>query len=329
MSQAGYRQGPTAPPSAPPRPSSPNYNTPPPQRSMNSGVYNGASGPQQAGPFTPAPMPVSGIRPGVRSAANLTMMKRDDVPGQRRGMDSRTLLGIVVMLVILVGGSIYGLVYITSHGSANNAKPTPVAIPTPRVPATFGDAFNDNSYGWNLDSVQGKYQVQIGNGNLSLEDDDHKLLWEPIPGERSFSDFKLFVDASLAKGDNANGYGVYIRATSNQDSSVATYYRFALFGDGSYAIFKGVLDPSGRSGYTKLVDDTLNPAIKKGKGVNHIIITAQGSSLSLTVNGQLLKTVTDTSYASGSAGLFVSNIVGTKAGAQVQFSNFGVYPLNA
>ena len=55
------------------------------------------------------------------------------------------------------------------------------------------------------------------------------------------------------------------------------------------------------------------------------MITAKGSALSLTVNGQLLKTVTDNNYSSGSIALFVSNLQNAKPGAQAKFSNLHIY----
>src|SRR5581483_1731714 len=106
-------------------------------------------------------------------------------------------------------------------------------------------------------------------------------------------------------------------------------YRFELYGDGSYAIFKGAVDANGVSATTKLVDYTLNPAIKKQGGLNKIMIIAKGASLSFIVNGQLLKTITNNSYASGTIALFVSNLPQAKPGAQVQFTQFAIYPPQA
>ncbi len=58
------------------------------------------------------------------------------------------------------------------------------------------------------------------------------------------------------------------------------------------------------------------------------MILAKGASLSFIVNGQLLKTFTDTSYTSGSIALFASNLPEAKPGIQVQFSLLAIYPLH-
>jgi len=175
--------------------------------------------------------------------------------------------------------------------------------------------------------MPGQYTVKVNGGSIVLEDDDHKLLSELIPGAKVYSNFKLAVDASLSKGDQNNGYGVYIRGALNQNSNLATYYRFELFGDGSYGIYKGILDANGNSQSNALVNPTSDPAIQKQGGINHLAIVANGPSMTFIVNGQTLSTITDNSYTGGSLALFVSNLPApTPAGAQATFSNLAVYP---
>jgi hypothetical protein len=77
------------------------------------------------------------------------------------------------------------------------------------------------------------------------------------------------------------------------------------------------------------VDYTTSSAILKQGQVNHIAISAKGPTMSLIVNGQTLKTITDNTYASGSIALFVSNLPNTSPGAQATFSHFNIYPPQA
>lgn len=334
---------------------------------FNSGAWGPASGAQlgrPAGPptasglftplsipqaMTPGPVPVTpGPVPTMPGPGPISQMNNDPFGGpvaipinrgaspttgrrdlfQNRSVSKvRVFMGVIVLIVMIASGSIFALTYVNKQTAP--PKPTVVAIPTPKVAATYTDPFVDNSYGWNLASEPGKYVVQIGGGNLTLEDDDHKLLWEQLPGQHSFSDFTLYVDATLTKGDALNGYGIYIRGASNANSDLATYYRFELYGEGAYGIYKGIVSDNGESGYTKLVDYTLNNAINKAGKVNKIRITAQGSTLTFMVNGHLLQTLTDTSYSKGTVAFFVSNTTDAKAGAQAQFANFGIYPVDA
>lgn len=292
-------------------------------------LYTPPSIPQPVNPGNAGMPPTSG---GAFHRGSVSMSKPPASLSNLIGRDffqqpvskMRVMMGIIVLIIIIISGSVIGIVYFAAKSAPKTQ--TAVPIPTPAVPATFADPFNDNTYGWNLQSVSGKYAVQVGGGNLTLQESNHKLLWETLPGQRTYDDCKLFVDATLTKGDPGNGYGIYIRGGSDGNSDLATYYRFELYGDGGYAIFKG---DANADAPTKLVDWTPSTAIQKAGKVNHIIITAHGPALSLTVNGQELKTINDTSYTKGSIAFFVSNVTDAQPGAQVQFSNFGIYPLNA
>ena len=269
-------------------------------------------------PLNPAAMPAN-LRTGMAyepQAAPLPQKKRS---GPGPGM----VIGIGLLIIVLIGGGITAYMLLGPGNTAQTANtPSPATKDTP----IFTDAFTNNNNGWNLQGDPGKFSASVGNGTMVLEDDNHSLLWELVPGQKTFSNFKLMVDAVLSKGDQNNGYGVFIRGASNQNSELATYYRFALYGDGSYAIFKGSVDANGNTTNTRLQDYALDPAIKKS-GLNHIIIVANGPAMTFIVNGQPLKTVTDNSYTSGSVALFVINLNPSKTGGQATFSNFGIYQL--
>ena len=278
--------------------------------------YGPAVSPQT---FNPAAMPAN-LRTGMAYELPTTPPPLK----KRRGPGAGVMVGIGLLIIVLIGGAIIGYMLLgnvnttpTSNTSASTTKDTPI----------FTDAFANNNNGWNLQGDPGKFSVSVGNGSMVLEDDNHSLLWELVPGQKTFSNFKLAVDATLSKGDQNNGYGVFIRGASNQNSELATYYRFALYGDGSYAIFKGSVDANGNTTNTRLQDYALDPAIKKGGGLNHILIVANGPAMTLMVNGQPLKTVTDNSYTGGSVALFVINLNPSKTGGQATFSNFGIYQL--
>jgi len=248
-------------------------------------------------------------------------------PEQKSSLPVGRIIGIVVLVLLILGGGIGGYLVLKGHNASTVSTPTtsttaPTAIPqgTP----LFKDTFTDNKKVWDTSSQPGQYSAKVGNGSLVLEDDNNKLLWELVPGGKNFNDFFLTVDATLSKGEQGNGYGVYIRGASNQNVDIATYYRFELYGDGTFAIFKGVVDATGTSKSSLIANYAFSPAIQKQGQVNHIAISAKGSSMSLLVNGQVLKTFIDNTYAAGSIALFVSNL--KPPGAQATFSNLIVYP---
>lgn len=235
------------------------------------------------------------------------------------------VIALIVLLVIAVigGGGFFGYTLLKKPNAAATI-PTNLNTGAVKGATLFSDTFANNTKGWSLQSDPGKFATSLAGGSLVIEDDSNELLWEPLPGNKTFSDFTLSVDAMLSQGDPINGYGFYIRGAAMQNTEMATYYRFELYGDGSYAIFKGVVDANGNATSAKLVNYTPSSAIQKQGIINHVSITARGSSLSLSVNGQVLKTLTDTSYVNGSIAPFVSNMQNAKPGAQAKFANLTI-----
>ncbi|HEU5227912.1 MAG TPA: family 16 glycoside hydrolase [Ktedonobacteraceae bacterium] len=285
----------------------------------NAGTGNLYSAMASSPPLNPAAMPAS-LRTGMLSDAPSPPLP----PKKRRGPSAGVIIGIGLLIIVLIAGGLTSYMLFLNGSAPQTTTPSAPAVKDTPI---FTDAFTNNNNGWNLQGDPGKFSAAVSNGKMVLEDDNHSLLWELVPGSKTFSNFKLAVDAVLSKGDQNNGYGVFIRGASNQNSELATYYRFALYGDGSYAIFKGSVDANGNTTNTRLQDYALDPAIKKGGGLNHIIVVANGPAMTLIVNGQPLKTVSDNSYTSGSVALFVINLNPSKTGGQATFSNFGIYQL--
>ena len=254
-------------------------------------------------------------------------------PKKRRRLQIGKIVGVLVLLLVVIGGSLLAYTFLFSHKNSQQTTSgttshgnlaTPLA--TQRGNPLFQDEFTNNTNGWSIQSYPGEFSVALGNGTLKLENDNNKLLWELIPGDKKYGDFQLSVDAVLSKGSQDNGYGVYIRSTLSPNSSITAFYRFELYGDGSFAIFKGTTDANGVVTTPRIVDYTNNTAIQKQGGVNHITISAKGSSLQFIVNGQTLSTVTDATYSSGSVALFVSNLQKAQPGAVATFSHLAIYP---
>lgn len=335
------RQQPNIPPSvAQPsqRPDNGNrYAQPPSGQLLNNGGYaqntsQAASSPYSTGPTTP---PIS-----FRASAQQSLPPAyAQVPHafypqaeKRRQLSVGRVIGFLVLLLVLISGSFLAYTFLSTHkntqqatsSTASHSASTPLA--TPQENALFRDEFMNNTNGWSIQSYPGEFSVALGNGALKLENDNNKLLWELVPGNQKYTDFQFSVDAVLSKGSQDNGYGVYIRSALSQNSSITGFYRFELYGDGSFAIFKGTTDANGVVTTPRLVDYTNSAAIQKQGGLNHITISAKGSSLQFIVNGQTLSTVSDATYTSGSVALFVSNLQKAPPGATATFSHLAIYP---
>lgn len=251
----------------------------------------------------------------------------DEDEGPKRPRAAMVTL-IVILLVALVGGGVAfaGYKLFRPNASTVNSAVTPVAVSTPTGSPVFSDSFQAVSLNWDA-TPHANTKLTISNGKMILEADAHSLLFPELLLGKTFADFRLDVDAALAKGDDmANGYGIYIRASSTQDNSLGLYYRFEIYGDGSFWIYKGTADANGNSVSTAIKQSPPNNAVYTNGTLNHLTIIAKGSQLSFMINGTTVSTFTDTSYKSGSIALFVSNVTDSKTTAQVTFEHFAIFP---
>ncbi len=253
-------------------------------------------------------------------------------PKRRQRFQTGRIIGILVLLLVVIGGSLLAYSFLFSHKNSQQTTSSTASTHSPSAPQAtqqgtplFQDEFANNTNGWSIQSYPGEFAVALGKGALKLENDNNKLLWELIPGDKKYGDFQLSVDAMLSKGSQDNGYGVYIRSALSPNASITTFYRFELYGDGSFAIFKGTTDANGTETTSRLADYTNSSAIQKQGNLNHITISAQGSKLQFIVNGQTLSTVSDATYTSGSVALFVSNLQKATPGAIATFSHLAIY----
>ena len=279
---------------------------------------------QQGMYYAPPAVPGNSYQPAMNGYAPGNYYQQ---PQKKRGPNVAIILLVVIALLLLVGGgSIAGYFFLFKNQSPATVAVTPtVAIVTPSIKPLFSDDFQNNARGWNLTSSPGKYVVTVGGGQMTLEDDHNKLLWEILPGQ-TFADFRLDVDAKLTKGDHNNGYGVFIRGIASQGIDIGLYYRFELYGDGTYAVFKGSLDVTGKTQSTQITDYTANAAIQKEGNNNHITIIARGSNMVFMVNGVTVYTYTDSAYKGGEVALFVSNLPNLNPVAQASFAHLAIFP---
>jgi hypothetical protein len=313
------------------------YNALPPQQFAN-GVpnmqgqnqqanYNGFAKPQPGMYYAPPAAPGNTFQPAMNGFAQGNYFQQ---PRKKRGPNVVTILLVMIALLLLIGsGSIAGYFFFFKNQGQNPVTITPTAaIVTPSIKSLFSDNFQTNANKWNLTSSPGQYSVTVGGNQMVLEDDHNKLLWEILPGQ-TFADFRLDVDAKLTRGDKTNGYGVYIRGIASQGIDIGLYYRFELYGDGSFAVYKGTLNANGIPADTSLTNNDYisNAAIQTEGNTNHITIIAKGSSMEFRVNNVSVYTLNDSAYKGGEVALFVSNLPKLPPGAQAIFTHLAIFPV--
>ena len=297
--------------------------------------YNGFANAGPGAYYAPPAAPVNTYQPAMNGFAPQGSYYQPPQPPQpeelKRGPNVAVILLIVIALVLIIGGGgVAGYFYFfkdQGQGTGTTAITPPAAIVTPSVKPLFSDNFQDNTNKWNLTSTPGQYSVTVGGGQMVLEDDHNKLLWEILPGQ-TFADFRLDVDAKLTKGDKTNGYGVFIRGIASQGVDIGLYYRFELYGDGTFALYKGSLDANGNPISTSVTNNEYIPsaAIKTEGNTNHITVIAKGSSMVFMVNGVSVYTYNDSTYKGGEVALFVSNLPKLPPVAQAVFTHLAIFP---
>src|ERR1700694_232837 len=320
------------------------YNTLPPQHFAN-GVpnmqgqnqqtnYNGFANAQPGIYNAPPAAPGHTSQPAINGFTQGNYYQQQHLlqPRQhKRGPNVVAILLVIVALLLLIGGgSIAGYFFFFKNQNQNMVIVTPTAaIVTPSIKPLFSDNFQDNANKWNLTSSPGQYSVTVGGSQMILEDDHNKLLWEIVPGQ-TFSDFRLDVDAKLSKGAKTNGYGVYIRGIASQGVDIGLYYRLELYGDGTYAIYKGTLDANGIPVGASLTNNDYipNAAIQTEGTPNHITIIAKGSSMEFRVNNVAVYTINDSAYKGGEVALFVSNLPSAPPVARAIFAHLAIFPVS-
>ena len=313
------------------------YNALPPQQFAN-GVpnmqanYNGFANAQPVRYNAPPASPGNTFQPAMNGFAQGQYYQQQQLPPQhKRGPNVVAILLVIVALLLLIGGgSIAGYFYFFKNQNPNTVAVTPTAvIVTPSIKPLFSDNFQNNANKWNLTSSPGQYMVTVGGNQMALEDDHNKLLWEIVPGQ-TFADFRLDVDAKLTKGNKTNGYGVYIRGIASQGIDIGLFYRFELYGDGTFAVYKGLLDANSNPLDTSLTNNDYisNAAIQTEGNTNHITIIARGSSMEFKVNNVSVFTLNDSAYKGGEVALFVSNLPKNPPVAQVIFTHLAIFPVS-
>lgn len=178
----------------------------------------------------------------------------------------------------------------------------------------FQDDFSDTGSGWYtygdsdglMDYSNGAFRTLVSTSDLLL----FTTLDQSMP-----SDVVIDVDTLKTGGPDDNAFGVICRYVDTDN-----FYFFIISSDGYAGVAKYennelyVITESGQMDYTE--------TILQGASYNHITASCVGSTLTLTVNGTQLYSITDTSFSSGEVG-FVAKAF-SEGGVDIEFDNFVV-----
>lgn len=205
---------------------------------------------------------------------------------------------IAAFFVCLLLGIAGIAAYVTISGSSRSGVEvvSTVVVPAEGDHVLFADDFTTDINGWDTGEFEDTYgleEIVIEDGvySLSVTPKDAVYVERLLP-ERTFSDFVLTVEATPQDNETHYSYGVVFRA--NDLSS----YAFEVGNDGLYGVFLYTDE------WQTLEDWSETEAIQVGQ-MNTLTIRADGSTLTFSVNGELLTTIEDSTLAGGQIGFLI------------------------
>jgi hypothetical protein len=187
-----------------------------------------------------------------------------------------------------------------------------------RLPSNvvFSDDFSNTKHKWDKVNETNRITDYFNDAFHIVVNEANTDAWSN-PGDESFTDVTIEVDATKNAGPEDNDFGIVCRYTEGDQFN---FYYAVISSDGYYSIMKmsnGVGRPLGKDSLLQ------SEKIKLGTSTNHLRFDCIGTSLTFSVNGNVIDQQTDTEYAAGNVGL----IAGTfdTIGADIIFDNFIVY----
>jgi hypothetical protein len=178
----------------------------------------------------------------------------------------------------------------------------------------FSDNFSDTSKKWDsitsssgsTDYYNGAYRVLVDTINTKA--------WS-APGNESFTDARIEVNATKNGGPDNNDFGIICRYLDSD-----RFYYAVISSDGYYAIMKMTSNGSKPIGEDSMLESN---KILKGAVTNHVRFDCIGAKLTLYINGNQVDQQSDGDYTTGNVGLLAGTF--ETPGTDILFDNFFVY----
>jgi hypothetical protein len=183
----------------------------------------------------------------------------------------------------------------------SSAYSSPTLGSEPGVPTSvvlFSDNFDTGRGNWSLISSNLGSRIAYEHKGLRVTINEINYGYWTSPGKQ-FGDMRVAVSASRLGGPNDNYFGVICRFQLPD-----SFYGFLVSSDGYYGIIKVT------GGQFQILDSQsmeYSEVIVKDRATNRVRGDCIGNSLTLFVNGVLLKTVEDSEFRTGDAGLIAGS----------------------
>ena len=197
------------------------------------------------------------------------------------------------------------------EASPTNAQQSPTLTPVSGLNLLRSDDFSDSTSGWftGTDS-DGVYEYRNGEYWVTVNPEG-RIVWVYL-GE-SAANVKLSINTRVEASGENSGYGLICRYVDEEN-----FYGFEISEDGYYTIWKRVNDE-----YIYLQEWEYWPNYPAVGQTAEMSITCLEDQLTLSINGELISEVTDSTFTSGDLGLFVSTY--DYGNVTIAFDNFKAY----
>jgi hypothetical protein len=203
---------------------------------------------------------------------------------------------IISTLLVLTSCSSASSAHIHSAATPSVAASTTIANPYPphQGPLVLNDPLHDDSGGYQWDEEKGNCQFP-GGGYHAATSVKLYTYW-CAAFATNFSNFAYQAQMTILKGDSG---GLMFRADANK--SKVDYFRIDQTGYFMFIVF------SGHTSAVLLADGTIAD-FHKGAGQSNLLgVVAQGAHMTLYVNDQSVKTVTNSTLSQGQIGVAASD----------------------
>jgi hypothetical protein len=208
--------------------------------------------------------------------------------------------------------AILALGFLLMSGCTTTPQPASTAQPTSALKTVlFSDDLSQWRSEWDAVSETSDGKIFYSGGSLHIRDNNPLTETTVQRLNKNYNDFILDIDTKLVGGSLDNWQGLYFR---HDDAD--NYYGAAISADGYSNIAKFA-----NGNRQDIAGPTRSSYINTGVGAtNHIHLEANKNTISLSVNGHLLSTVTDNSFKEGNVKL-VANCMTSNSFTEVSFNN--------
>ncbi len=212
----------------------------------------------------------------------------------------------------LAGLRVFGFIIVLALAALACAAPNVDSLLNP-LPQ---DDFSNDGSGWGI-GTDSQSSVEYENGGL------HMVVYQPFfvtwstPTTESYENIHIEASVTNKSSDPEAAFGI----VCNEQGSTTAFYYVGVSSNGYYAFIKSSV--VGDDVYLK---EGTSDVISASSSSMRLGLDCGGGTLTLYVNGQQIDTVSDSSYTTGTVGLFAATD-DENSGADVTFDDFIVTKL--